>query len=170
MKTINSNHLEYINKELMNMDENTYSHFELYQWHNEYLKNRFSTEDNSEFKWKNRYNTIDQHTSFGRNLIRISNIFWHTESNEEFKIICNLNGIKEEDMNFYIVWNYNTPEYEFPYNWRIKKYDPNCGYIESYTKFNLLTEMFEYISKNNKPMSTYEEFVSSTYDDCSYDK
>ena len=55
MKTINSNHLEYINKELMNMDENTYSHFELYQWHNEYLKNRFSTEDNSEFKWKNRY-------------------------------------------------------------------------------------------------------------------
>ena len=26
MKTISSNHLEYINKELMNMDENTYSH------------------------------------------------------------------------------------------------------------------------------------------------
>ena len=26
MRTINSNHLEYINKELMNMDENTYSH------------------------------------------------------------------------------------------------------------------------------------------------
>ena len=68
-------------------------------------------------------------------------------------------------MNFYIVWNYNSPGYEFPYNWRITKYDPDCGYIESYTKFNLLTEMFEDISKNNKPMSTYEEFISSTTDD-----
>ena len=163
MKTIKSNHLEYVNKELMNMDENTYSHFELYQWHNEYLKNRFSTEDNSEFKWKNRYNTIDQHTSFGRNLIRISNIFWHTESNEEFKIICDLNGIKEENVNFYIVWTYNTPGYEFPFA-RFIIYDPNIG-AKSHTKYNQLTEMFEDISKNNKPMSTYEEFVSSTTDD-----
>ena len=61
-------------------------------------------------------------------------------------------------------WN-KRGRYEFPYNWRIIKYDPNCGYIESYTKFNLLTEMFEDISKNNKPMSTYEEFVSSMTND-----
>ena len=197
MKTINSNHLDYINKELMNMDENTYSHFELYQWHDEYLDYRLFTDEDfkqliskkkrgwdilkreytpydierySTFKWKDRYITLDPNTTFVRNLHKISDIFWHTESNEEFRIICNLNGIKEEDMNFYIVWNYNSPGYEFPYNWRITKYDPDCGYIESYTKFNLLTEMFEDISKNNKLMSTYEEFVSSTTDDCSYDK
>ena len=192
MKTINSNHLDYINKELMNMDENTYSHFELYRWHNEYLNYRLFTDEDfkqliskkkrgwdilkreytpydierySTFKWKDRYNTLDPNTTFVRNLHKISDIFWHTESNEEFRIKCDLNGIKEEDMNFYIVWNYNTPGYEFPYNWRIIKYDPNCGYIESYTKFNLLTEMFEDISKNNKPMSTYEEFVSSMTND-----
>ena len=197
MKTINSNHLDYINKELMNMDENTYSHFELYQWHDEYLDYRLFTDEDfkqliskkkrgwdilkreytpydierySTFKWKDRYNTLDPNTTFVKNLFKISDIFWHTESNEEFRIKCDLNGIKEEDMNFYIVWNYNTPGYEFPYNWRITRYDPNCGYIESYTKFNLLTEMFEDISKNNKPMSTYDEFVSTTYDDCSYDK
>ena len=192
MKIINSNHLEYINKELMNMDENTYSHFELYKWHKDYLDYRLFTDEDfkqlvskkkmgwdiikdecppydiegySIFKWKDRYNALDPHTTFVRNLFKISDIFWHTKSNEEFKIICNLNGIKEEDMNFYIVWNYNTPGYELPYNWRIIKYVPNCGYIESYTKFNLLTEMFEDISKNNKLMSTYEEFVSSTTDD-----
>lgn len=45
MKTINSNHLDYINKELMNMDENIYSHFELYRWHNEYLNYRLFTKD-----------------------------------------------------------------------------------------------------------------------------
>ena len=176
----------------MNMDENTYSHFELYRWHNEYLNYRLFTDEDfkqliskkkrgwdilkreytpydierySTFKWKDRYNTLDPNTTFVRNLHKISDIFWHTESNEEFRIKCDLNGIKEEDMNFYIVWNYNTPGYEFPYNWRIIKYDPNCGYIESYTKFNLLTEMFEDISKNNKPMSTYEEFVSSMTND-----
>lgn len=190
MKTINSNHLEYINKELMNMDENTYSHFELYKWHNEYIEYRLFTEEDwkqlkyyndkmkrgwdifegecpydivdiSEFKWEHRYNTLNLHTPFGRNLLKISDIFWHTESNEEFKIKCDLNGIKEEDVNFYIVWNYNTPGYEFPFDWRIIKYDPNIGYTNSHTKFNRLMEMFEDITKNNKPMSTYEEFVSS---------
>ena len=130
----------------------------------------YDIEGYSIFKWKDRYNALDPHTTFVRNLFKISDIFWHTESNEEFRIKCDLNGIKEEDVNFYIVWNYNTPGYEFPYNWRITKYDPNDGYIESYTKFNMLTEMFEDISKNNKPMSTYDEFVSTTYDDCSYDK
>ena len=174
------------------MDENTYSHFELYRWHNEYLDYRLFTDEDfkqlaskkkrgwdiiegecppydiegySIFKWKDRYNTLDPHTTFVRNLFKISDIFWHTESNEEFRIKCDLNGIKEENVNFYIVWNYNTPGYEFPHNWRITKYDPNDGYIESYTKFNLLTEMFEDISKNNKLMSTYEEFVSSMTDD-----
>lgn len=195
MRTINSNHIEYINKELMNMDENTYSHFELYKWHNEYLDYRLFTDEDFKqlvskkkrgwdiikgecppydieghciFKWKDRYNTLDPNTTFVRNLFKISDIFWHTESNEEFRIKCDLNGIKEENVNFYIVWTYNTPGYEFPYNWRFTKYDPKYDPIlwicKSHTKFNLLTEMFEDISKNNKPMSTYEEFVSSTYD------
>ena len=70
-------------------------------------------------------------------------------------------GIKDEDINFYIVWNYNTPGREFPFDWRTTKYDPKSGYEFSYKKFTQLTELFEDISKNNKSMSTYGEFVSS---------
>lgn len=192
MKTINSNHLDYINNELMNMDENTYSHYKLYEWYTKYLDYRCFTEDDwnnlrkihkkkiegwsilpdnmvteealptpAYFKWKDRYNTLRQNTIFAQYLFKISHIFWSTESNEEFLIKCNLIGIKDEDVNFYIVWNYNTPGFEFPFDWKTIKYDPKCGNGLSYKKFTQLTELFEDITNNNKAMSTYEEFVSS---------
>lgn len=174
----------------MNMDENIYSHYELYEWYSDYLDYRCFSEDDwetlknlhykkckgwdilpfdklekpvqeqNQFRWKDRYNTLNQNTQFAKCLFKISDIFWYTESNEEFLIKCNLMGITNEDVNFYIVWNYNTP-FEFPFDWRTTKYDPKCGYKLSYKKFTQLTELFEDISKNNKPMSTYEEFVSS---------
>ena len=49
---INKNHLDYINKELMNMDENTYSHYELYEWYSYYFDYRCFTEDD----WENLRN------------------------------------------------------------------------------------------------------------------
>lgn len=112
------------------------------------------------FKWKDRYNTLRQNTIFAQYLFKISNIFCNTESNEEFLIKCNLMGIKDEDVNFYVVWNYNSPRFEYPFDWRTTKYDSKCGYELSYKKFTQLTELFEDITNNNKAMSTYEEFVS----------
>ena len=43
MQMITKNHLEYINNELMNMDENTYSHNWIYEWNQDYLDQRFFT-------------------------------------------------------------------------------------------------------------------------------
>lgn len=44
MQMITKNHLEYINNELINMDENAYSHKWIYEWNEDYLDQRFFTE------------------------------------------------------------------------------------------------------------------------------
>ena len=155
---ITNNHLEYINNELMNMDPNTYSHYEIYEWHNNYLDQRFFTDleysdleriaklkergHNSilssedmiatveilRFKWEDRYSALSQHTVFFRNLNVFSELFWNSNSIEEYKIKLDLNGLKEEYSNFWIVWLFNDPRYEFAFDWKNETHNENNHY------------------------------------------
>ena len=192
MQMITNNHLGYINNELMNMDPNTYSHYEIYEWHNNYLDQRFFTdleysdleriekikvmghnsiinpkEDRIDsdvilrFKWEDRYSALNQHTIFFRNLMVFSELFWHSNSIEEYKIKLDLNGLKEEYSNFWIVWLFNVPEYEFAFDWKNETYNENnhCGYLNDYNKYKMLEKMYYEIEYNNKPMVKYKDII-----------
>ena len=193
MQMITKNHLEYINNELMNMDENTYSHNWIYEWNEDYLDQRFFTEleysdldrirklkikghrsilkvgDDDEvdsvfektlrFKWEDRYKTLSQKTIFFRNLMVFSNLFWHSNSPEEYKMKLDLNGLQEEYSNFWIVWLYNKPGYEFSFDWKTDKPEKAVGYDDEYKKWKILEKMYLEIEYNNRPMTTFEEFI-----------
>ena len=190
MQMITKNHLDYINNELINMDENTYSHKWIYEWHDEYLSQRFFTEleyadlerietlktkgrnsvlevgedlnDVKEilrFNWENRYNTLSQKTIFFRNLMVFSNLFWHSNSPEEYKMKLDLNGLQEEYSNFWIVWLYNKPGYEFSFDWKTDKPEKAIGYDDEYKKWKTLEKMYLEIEYNSRPMTTFDEFI-----------
>ena len=169
---ITSNYIEYLKQELE--PEEGYPHKELYEfadkyilWHDLLEKHR----DNPEFavdpcfEWKDRYNSLMQKGVFFNNLIKLESLRYNAKSEEEWKIILDLEDILEEIANFEICYCWMNPGRWFSWDWRDLDDPAKTSFIPPFPSmqesnaWQFVNERYKKIVNEHLLMCTFSEFI-----------
>lgn len=152
MKCITSKHLKYLKNTLENKHEFSYEHL--------YFKPTFRTR-----RYRSKYATLQQGTSFFRNLVDIIETLFNCESEEEWHIKLDLKRIPQEVADFVIAYVWLCPGRWFNYDWRFLNgecKDPVPAFsskLES-DAWHIVNDRFKKIARDHLPICSVDDFIN----------
>lgn len=157
---ITCDHILYLKNELES--EDGYSHPELYEWSEIYLKAKDKPFffKGSYVYYENRYSSLKQSTRFFKNLHTIDDLVYASASSEEFEILVDLNRIQREAAHFAICYNWMSPGRCFSFDWRKEKEIPFPSEREMIS-WNIVDSVYQEISKKNLPILEASYFINT---------
>ena len=150
-------HIKYL-KDTLESD-NGYSYEELYEWNDRFCKAK-QQQDNCEekhFPWKDRYGALKQTTAFFKNIAKIADLIYDSNSIEEFLIICDLSNISREAVNFAVCYIYMCPNRWFLHDWGAAVILSSKNEAKSR---HIIESLFEEIDKQHLPMLEVDDFIA----------
>lgn len=135
-----------------------YPYHELYAWSEFYIANK--TNSATSFKWKNRYDSLKQDTSFFKNIVSVHGIIWECNSVDELHMRTDILCIPAEAVNFVVCYTWNKPSRWFSFDWRLLLAHPVDVSLREDCAWYIVDALHKIIVDGNLPMIKVEGFLN----------